>query len=242
MERKVGEIFEYNGEWYQCIDCDSCGKCSLRTTECGSGTKSDIADEVFGECSKVRRTDNKHAIFKKLEKFGEPYVSDGRIMQKYKDVYSPTIFTYKSLHCYNGLDGRICIEIPKNKEDMNKKKLNLKEFDLEAAKQGKPVCTRDGRKARIICFDAENDKPIVALIHDCNRETIFQYLENGRSFVDEISNYDLMMLTRKKEGWLNIFKDFEDTVCCVYPTEKEALEDGETEKDYITTIKIEWEE
>lgn len=49
------------------------------------------------------------------------------------------------------------------------------------------------------------------------------------------------MFTRKKEGWLNIYKDFEDTVCCVYPTEK-ALEDGETEKDYITTIKIEWEE
>lgn len=38
MERKVGEIFEYNGEWYQCVECDSCGKCSLRTTECGSGT------------------------------------------------------------------------------------------------------------------------------------------------------------------------------------------------------------
>lgn len=38
------------------------------------------------------------------------------------------------------------------------------------------------------------------------------------------------MLTKKKEGWVNIFKDFEDTVCCVYPTEKEALEDGETEK------------
>lgn len=31
--------------------------------------------------------------------------------------------------------------------------LTLKPFDLEAAKQGKPVCTRDGRKARIVCFD-----------------------------------------------------------------------------------------
>lgn len=81
MERKVGEIFEYNGEWYQCVECDSCGKCSLRTTECGSGTKSDIADEAFGECSKVRRTDNKHAIFKKLKKVGEPEIINGKKVQ-----------------------------------------------------------------------------------------------------------------------------------------------------------------
>ena len=43
-----------------------------------------------------------------------------------------------------------------NKKKLNlkklAKKLNLKEFDLEAAKAGKPVCTKDGRKARIICF------------------------------------------------------------------------------------------
>lgn len=125
---------------------------------------------------------------------------------------------------------------------MNKKKLNLKEFDLEAAKQGKPVCTRDGRKARIICFDAKDNKPIVALIYDCKKEIVLQYLENGRSFVDEISNYDLMMLLKKKEGWVNIYKDFEDRICCIYKTKEEALEKKETEDDYITTIKIEWEE
>lgn len=133
-------------------------------------------------------------------------------------------------------------KLKENKEDMNKKKLNLKEFDLEAAKAGKPVCTRDGRKARIICFDAENDKPIVALIYDCNRETVFQYLKSGRFFVDEISNYDLMMLPEKKEGWVNTYKDFEDRICCIYKTKEEALEKKETEDDYIITVKIEWEE
>lgn len=47
MERKRGEIFEYNGEWYQCIEHDSCGYCLLRTTECGNGTKSDLAYKVL---------------------------------------------------------------------------------------------------------------------------------------------------------------------------------------------------
>ena len=238
MERKVGEIFEYNGEWYKCIEQpkdyigDVCKICSF----------SGIGNCELDRCVETYRSDGKSVIFKKLEKGGEPFVYDGRIMQKYKDVYSPTIFTYKSLYCYNGLDGRICIEIPKNKENMEEKKLNLKEFNIEAAKAGKPVCTRDGRKVRIICFDAECNKPIVALIYDCNKETVFQYLKSGRFFVDQIDKYDLMMLPQKKEGGVNIYKDFEDTVCCIYSTEKEALEEKETEEDYITTVKIEWEE
>ena len=87
MERKIGEIFEYNGEWYQCVGIDSCGECSLRITECGSGTKSDLADEIFGQCSKVRRSDNKHVVFKKLEKVGDPINSKGRVFQKLKSYY-----------------------------------------------------------------------------------------------------------------------------------------------------------
>lgn len=250
MERKVGEIFEDNGEWYQCVECDSCGKCSLRTTECGSGTKSDIVDEVFGECSKVRRTDNKHAIFKKLKKVGEPEIINGKKVQSIVTGYVGCAFCIfkkggaclSGGTCKNRGTGTIYVEVKQNKEDMEEKKLNLKPFDLEAAKAGKPVCTRDGRKARIICFDAKCDKPIVALIYDYNKETVLQYLENGRFFVDQIDKYDLMMLPQKKEGWVNIYKDFEDTVCCIYSTEKEALEEKETEEDYITTVKIEWEE
>lgn len=29
MERKVGEIFEYNGEWYQCVEGTGCYKCAF---------------------------------------------------------------------------------------------------------------------------------------------------------------------------------------------------------------------
>ena len=181
---------------------------------------------------------------KKLEKVGDPYVAYGLTRQKYK-LHVPLVITDEILDediSCDEVNGIVDIRAKQNKENMEEKKLNLKPFDLEAAKAGKPVCTRDGRKVRIICFDAECNKPIVALIYVCNKETVFQYLKSGRFFVDQIDKYDLMMLPRKKEGWLNIYKDFEDTVCCVYPTEKEALEDGETEKDYITTIKIEWEE
>lgn len=52
MERKVGEIFEHNGEWYQCVECDSCGKCSLRTTECGICTIKVLGGIKYVYCEK----------------------------------------------------------------------------------------------------------------------------------------------------------------------------------------------
>ena len=248
MERKVGEIFEYNGEWYQCIHTKSLG-----CENCDLATKSDIhcsdVFEIRGECLSCYRKDGKSVIFKKLEKVGEPEIINGKKVQSIVTGYVGCAFCIfkKGGACLSGgtcknRGTRIYVEIKQNKEDMEEKKLNLKPFDLEAAKAGKPVCTRDGRKARIICFDAKCNKPIVALIYNCNKETVFQYLESGRFFVDQIDKYDLMMLPQKKEGWVNIYKDFEDTVCCIYSTEKEALEEKETEEDYITTVKIEWEE
>lgn len=247
MERQVGEIFEYNGEWYQCVECDSCGECSLRTTECGSGTKSDIADEVFGKCSKVRRSNSKSVIFKKLEKVGEPYMSNGHLMQTLSGEKQPnSIRDYKTRMCYYA-NCILRIEIKQNKEDMEEKKLNFKPFDLEAAKAGKPVCTRDGRKARIICFDAKCNKPIVALIYDCNKETVLQYLENGRFFVDQIDKYDLMMFPQKKEGWVNVYKSYNvgkkiPCMASIYPTKEEAKKSSVVGFDYVDTVKIEWEE
>lgn len=92
MERKIGEIFEYKGEWYQCVESDSCGECSLFTTECRVGTKSNLADKIFGQCSRVRRSDNKHAIFKRLEKVRKPYMLEDKKFQMYRVFRTPYIY------------------------------------------------------------------------------------------------------------------------------------------------------
>lgn len=241
MERKVGEIFEYNGEWYQCVERPNRETSNIHCELC------DFLRPYFccpEPCNVSERLDKKEVIFKKLEKVGEPFVDDGRIMQKYKDVYSPTIFTYKSLYCYNGLDGRICIEIPKNKEDMEEKKLNLKEFDLEAAKAGKPVCTRDGRKGRIISFDRKFlfkgiSYPIIALVVSSTKEeTIYGYNEKGKVLIEDDATYkdDLMMLPQKKDGWIIIHKE------AIYDKETAEKIAKETTADVIRIQKIEWGE
>lgn len=200
MERQVGEIFEYNGEWYQCLKSPdgSCKHCDM-----GFGGKCPIP---IKECTESGRNDRSYIIFKKLEKFGEPYEYFIQgigiiIVQEY--ILANASYIYDDnrhvvmMDCQNG---RIAIEIKQNKEDMEEKKLNLKPFDIEAAKAGKPVCTRDGRKARIICFDLNNKNfPIVAIINCDTEENAYQYDNNG--VCDEHdNNLNLMMSSEKKEG------------------------------------------
>lgn len=238
MERQVGEIFEYNGEWYQCMEGTGCYRCAFYDKNIC------IADNPHCTC----RSDKKNVIFKKLEKVGEPYKGEGKIFQPYQAYIIPVPkWDYEFFMLLHQETKIIDIQVKQNKEDMEEKKLNFKPFDLEAAKAGKPVCTRDGRKARIICFDAKCNKPIVALIYDCNKETVLQYLENGRFFVDQIDKYDLMMFPQKKEGWVNVYKSYNvgkkiPCMASIYPTKEEAKKSSVVGFDYVDTVKIEWEE
>lgn len=122
----------------------------------------------------------------------------------------------------------------------------MKPFDLEKAKAGHPVCTRSGLKARIICFDRkENDYPIVSLINDGNKELTYTHTKTGNISLRMESQLDLMMASEKKEGWVNIYQcdvvEIGRESRGIYNSEKEALK-NRIERDYITTIKIEWEE
>lgn len=244
MERKVGEIFEYNGEWYQCVEQpketegQSCSICSMNF-----GGKCPI--HVI-ECAMEGRSDGKSVIFKKLEKVGEPYVAYGLTRQKYK-LHVPLVITNeildKDILC-DEVNGIIDIRAKQNKEDMKEEKLNLKKFDLEAAKAGKPVCTRDGRKVRIISFDRKFlfngvSYPIIALIENTDKEEIiYGYNEEGKVIIEHDTPYkdDLMMLPEKKEGWIIIHKE------AIYDKETAEKIAKETTADVIRIQKIEWEE
>ena len=124
---------------------------------------------------------------------------------------------------------------------------SLKPFDIEAAKAGKPVCTRDGRKARIICFDAKGDKPIIALVEMGTAETPNNYNIDGKAISAKEASCDLMMLTEKKEGWVNVYNSLGVITLSHNPfdTKEEALEalKSASGRAYcVDTIKIEWEE
>lgn len=126
----------------------------------------------------------------------------------------------------------------------------MKEFDLEKAKAGHPVCTRDGQEARILCFDREGQFPIVALVKDAGNETIFSYNNMGR-YSNDGRGYlcDLIMKSAKQKRWINLYKDKDGLLfpgLNLFESEKEAkdrMESGEKSgRLYYRTVKIEWEE
>ena len=291
MERKIGEIFEYNGEWYQCIVGNCCTDCSFNKRKCS--TVVDNGDPI-GDCCTDRRKDKTSVIFKKLKKVGEPFERNGYMYQEYKAHIFPLLMNgnakiptpngfaviikqnkeedmktvriskddlnflvnkirYGILPKCTGYD-EIISEITdlfsvevinlSNSENIGK---NLKPFDLEAAKAGKPVCTRDGRKARIICFDAKCNLPIIALVTNTGgNESLIRYYSNGSFTNLNEAGCDLMMLPEKKEGWVNVYHGFneysEHVSDIVFNTKEEAIQYAENEPSYITTVKIEWKE
>lgn len=89
----------------------------------------------------------------------------------------------------------------------------MKEFDINLAKQSKPVCTRDGRKARIICWDLKNDSYcLVAAVEsktDENSKEILTYDEDGIFTTDSEVNhkYDLRMAPEERELYVSIYKN-----------------------------------
>lgn len=122
----------------------------------------------------------------------------------------------------------------------------MKEFNLQEylANPSQKVMTRDGRKARIVCTDMKNAQPILALITEGNREDIRFYSQNG-VWCNDFPNHklDLVFAPIKKKGWINIFRcKTELYIGDVFETKEEAEKMGKLSKNYITTIKIEWEE
>ena len=126
----------------------------------------------------------------------------------------------------------------------------MKEFDLELAKAGYPVCTRDGRSARVICYDCKHPiYPLIGLVGCKNgEEYVLSYTEKGELIEGLTYGADLMMANVKKEGWINIYKGgrtlhdigiTERTGVCIFNTKEEAINNSQGVR--VDTIKIEYE-
>ena len=252
MERKIGEIFEYNGEWYQCVVAiDGCRECSFRAQDYCTR---------HSECFSYVRSDRMSVIFKKLEKVGEPYscnyYGDNRLimMQEYNLFNLDDVTNEDKIPMYitDYKHKRIAIEIKETKENMEENKLNLRPFDIQKAREGKPVCTRDGRKARIICFDRRLfyknvSYPILALV-ECSdgEDNVCGYTEKGKVLIEDSAEYkdDLMMLPEKKEGWVNVYKGIDGITFSRHPhiSKEKAIEEAGSLPGRIDTVKVFWEE
>lgn len=122
----------------------------------------------------------------------------------------------------------------------------MKEFSLEEYLKNpdREVVTRDGRKVRIICTDFDNsDYPVVGEIK--GYKWPLSFATNGLLIKDGVEQpSDLFFAPEKHEGWMNLYKKSFGLLIgdLVRDSEEESKKIAAGDEDYITTIKVEWEE
>lgn len=126
----------------------------------------------------------------------------------------------------------------------------MKQFSTEEylKNPNRKVVTRDGKNARVICTDRVcSTHPVLALLfedEDRDREEVYQYTSKGEYYPNASSPHDLFFVPVKKSGWINLYKmnSIISPGPRAYNTKKEAESAAGNRSDYISTIKIKWEE
>ena len=123
------------------------------------------------------------------------------------------------------------------------KQFNLQEYLKNPSRK---IVTRDRRAVRIICTDFQSEKPIIGLVKiDENEEGAYNFSEDGRHSLKEDvveDNLDLFFVPIKKEGYVNLYQDNKFKWNSIFDTKEEAEEIGKSLSNYITTVKIKWEQ
>lgn len=102
----------------------------------------------------------------------------------------------------------------------------VKPFNLEAAKKGEPIQTRDGRKAKFIAH-VPDDPPgwrVVAKLD--GNGTVTCYGESGAFYISGCCDDDLFMATKTREAWVavRLRTPKKPKVVCAFESEKYCRE------------------
>ena len=126
----------------------------------------------------------------------------------------------------------------------------MEQFSLEKylANPSRKVVTRDGRNARIVCTDKRDlNFPIIALIETIpgGEEVTYSYTKDGKYYTAFSVILDLFFAPEKHEGWINVYRHSDGGHAyagAVYDSKEDAEKRKTIDENYVTTIKIEWEE
>lgn len=80
----------------------------------------------------------------------------------------------------------------------------LKPFDLEAAKRGEPLVTRDGEAAYLIAHVPEFAEWHRIIVRISGKAHPVSAYENGSFCADSFYGHDLFMAPRKVTRWVNL--------------------------------------
>ena len=124
----------------------------------------------------------------------------------------------------------------------------MEQFSLEKylANPSRKVVTRDGRPVRILCTDRKsyNEEIVGLVMNDNGMESILTWIQQGKVFFNSDTPNDLFFAPKTHEGWINVYRnnDSHTYAGAVYDSKEDAEKRKESDENYVTTIKIEWEE
>ena len=165
MKTKIGEIFEYKGEWYQCVRAKKyeCRYCDLHN-KCidANGVK-------LVTCHARYRDDITYVIFKKLEPVGAPYPLYGHIVQRYAGVTNPVMLPEVPFCRYNAINNTVDIEIKQeNQENMeaNEKTITIPDgWEFDRIDDGGNIVLKEKKKELpktwLKCLKCVNDLELI---------------------------------------------------------------------------------
>lgn len=81
----------------------------------------------------------------------------------------------------------------------------MKPFNLEQAKAGRPLVTRDGRSARFIAHVPEAAPLYRVLCLVAKEASVFTFTETGKAFPDTDTSHDLFMVSSKRTWWIAVW-------------------------------------
>ncbi len=111
----------------------------------------------------------------------------------------------------------------------------------------KPVQTRDGRAARIICTDRVypgatldgGDSSIIALVTNDARETVYHYGKDGKINARSFLDHDLINIPEETTVWIAVYnRDNLGSIGYVYETEESARNGSRTASAKISSNVI----
>ena len=126
----------------------------------------------------------------------------------------------------------------------------MKKFDLEKAKAGEPICTREGTMARIIDSNIDSDVYPIAVAYRTTKnpnseERVETYTREGYRLQNQSEDpLDLFMAPQQCKRWMNVYRDITKEEPYSFGAPQLSKETAEAlgcdDPAYIATVEIRW--
>ncbi len=118
----------------------------------------------------------------------------------------------------------------------------MKPFDLEAAKRGEPIVTRDGRSVVFVAHDPSFTETHRVIVRVEGTGSPRCYAESGEYYKNYSDDLDLFMVPRKRTAYVNVYGVRHASRAaqhsCAFDSEADAIRDSEINTARLLAVAV----